>query len=218
MVEQLKKYPQTALNIIVFPIMMIANFADQIFKQQSLLERAFFTVPFLIFILLCIYFRKKYKFNAYLLMVMSVLSLLGTEEAGNITGVAFLMISLYQFQTLKTNYILLISTMIVLVSKIFVGFSAMQILIMIIGYIYVLGQYFIMIHPKPPRITAELEEETIEILQYLIAGLKPKEISVKVNLSTEAVNKQIQRARDKMEVGNNEQMIYLLSKNGQISQ
>ena len=141
-----------------------------------------------------------------------------TREAGNLTGLVFLIYSLYIFQSFKTNIIIIIVTTIAISSKVFFGFTSMQLIVLFIGYLYCILIYYLLIHPKKPTVKAELEEETTEILQYLIAGLKPKQIADKLNMTTDAVNKQIQRTRDKMEVGNNEQMIYMLSKNGQISQ
>ena len=140
-------------------------------------------------------------------------------DRGNLTGATFLFFAIYSWGNDRFTYVTLILSLFTMVSTfVYKGYTIPQSVNYIAGYSYFIAIYFIMMHPKKPRITAELEEETIEILQYLIAGLKPKEIAVKMGMETDAVNKQIQRTRGKMEVGNNEQMIYLLSKNGQISQ
>jgi hypothetical protein len=150
----IKKYPISIINIIAFTIIMAVNLFDQITRNQPFSQRAIYTLPFLILIILCYVFRKKYKFNAYLYLAMSFLGLMTTNEAGTLAGIIFLIYSLYIFQSIRTNIIIIIFTAIGISSKLFCGFTAMQIIGTMIGYLYCLLIYYILIHPKPKTITA----------------------------------------------------------------
>lgn len=204
--------------MIFIPIILIFNLLDQIIKSQSFIERAVFTLPLFIFIILCWIFRKKYKFNAYLFYVVSILAVLTTNEAANLTGLVFLIFALFIFQNNRMIYIMLISTPIAIALKTFYDFSHIQIITLVFGYIYCLLIYFILIHPKKPNIYTGLDEITREIIEYKMAGWSTKAVADKVCLSTDAVQKRISRACDKYDAGNLAQLVYKLMKKGFISQ
>ena len=213
----IKKYHITIINSSFSVLIFFINLFDQIIKNQSLINRAHYTVPFLFFPIFFWIFRKKYKFNAYFYLGMSILAMLTTSETANLTGFIFLLFSLYIFQSIRTNTIILISTVIAICSKIFLGFSAMQIFALIIGYAYCLIIYYILIHPKKPNIYTGLDEITREIIEYKMAGWSTKQVADKVCLSTDAVQKRISRACDKYDAGNLAQLVYKLMKKGYIS-
>ncbi len=212
----IKKYPITTLNIIAFTIVLVVNVFDQISRSQSLIGRAIYTLPFLILIGLSCIFRKKYKFIAYLYFGMSLLALMTTSEAGNLTGLIFLIFSLYIFQSLKTNMILVVLTSIGIASKIFFGFTSMQIIVLFVGYIYCLLIYYILIHPKKPAVVPahDLNHESRKIIEYLVAGYNNKEIAYRVALTENAVTKRLKAMRDHFEARTNSQLAYELSLKG----
>ncbi len=213
----IKKHPITIINIVVFAVIMAANLFNQISEGKSIIGRGLYTLPFLILIALCIIFRNKYKFNAYLFLGMSFLSLMTTSEPGNLTGIVFLIYSLYIFQTFKMNIIIIIVTAIGLASKIFFGFTPMQVFSTSLGYVYCIIIYYILVHPKKPNIYTGLDEITREIIEYKMAGWSTKAVADKVCLSTDAVQKRISRACDKYDAGNLAQLVYKLMKKGYIS-
>ena len=213
----IKKNSITIIHVILFVIIMMANLFDQIQNGQSIIGRSIYTLPFLILIVLCILFRKKYKFNAYLFLSMSFLSLMTTSEPGNLTGIIFLIYSLYIFQTFKMNIVIIIITAIGLASKIFFGFTPMQVFSTSLGYVYCIIVYYILIHPKKPNIYTGLDEITREIIEYKMAGWSTKAVADKICLSTDAVQKRISRACDKYDAGNLAQLVYKLMKKGYIS-
>ncbi len=212
----IKKYPIATINIIAFIIVMVINVFDQISRSQSLAGRAIYTLPFLILIALCYIFRNKYKFNAYLYFGMSLLALMTTSEAGNLTGLIFLIYSLYVFQSFKTNMIVVIITSIGIASKIFFGFTAMEIAGTYLGYVYCLLIYYILIHPKKPTVVPahDLDQDNRKIVEYLVAGYNNKEIAYRVALTENAVTKRLKAMRDHFEVRTNSQLSYELSLKG----
>ena len=214
----INKYSITIINIVACIIIFVVNLFDQIIKSQSIIDRCPYTLPFIVLGILCYIFRKKYKFNAYLFASAAILSALVMDDPGTLTGVIFLMFSLYIFQSLKTNIIILIAVFLSVVSKIFTGFSGMEIVNILFGYVYCLVIYYILIHPKKPNIYNGLDEITREIIEYKMAGWSTKQVADKVFLSTDAVQKRISRACTKYDSGNLAQLVYKLMKKGYIGQ
>lgn len=214
----IKKNIVTIINICMFLLLFVYNLLDQIIKNQNILLRIQYTVPFLIAAILCYVFRKKYKYNAYLFAVMSVFSIVFTSQPGILTGAVFLVFSLYIFQTKKTNIIIAGCAAVAIATKIFTGFSTIQVLNLIIGYAYCVGIYYILIHPKPDKVPSKIDDVSWRIIEMRINGLEIKEIADKIYLSTDAVNKRIKRMRHKFNCKNREQLIYKLSKLGYFKQ
>ncbi len=212
----IKKYPITTINIVAFSVIMMVNVFDQIARSQSFIGRAIYTLPFLILIALCYIFRNKYKFNAYLYFGMSMLGLMTTGEAGTLAGIFFLICSLYISQSFKTNVIIIILTSIGVASKIFFGFTAMEIAGTYLGYVYCLLIYYILIHPKKPTVVPahDLDQDNRKIVEYLVAGYNNKEIAYRVALTENAVTKRLKAMRDHFEVRTNSQLAYELSLKG----
>ena len=213
----IKKHSITFINIIAFGTILIINIFDQIQRQQSFMGRIIYTLPFLVLMILCFIFRNKYKFNAFLYAGMSVLALLTTSESGNLTGIIFLLFSLFVFQSLRTNIIILIITSIAILSKIFMGYTAMEIIGTFLGYAYCILIYYILIHPKQPKITNSMDDVDRQILELKISGHSTKEIADKIYLSSDAINKRMKRACEKYECGNTEQLVFTLIEKGYIS-
>ena len=112
--------------------------------------------------------------------------------------------------------ILLMITAIIIPLKLFINFSAMQVLIMFAGYAYGILIYYNLFHPKKPSMAyhPRLDDENIEILEHLAAGLTNKEIADRVFLSQNAVTKRLKTMRDNFNVKSNCQLIYDLSIKG----
>ena len=213
----LKKHPILIINVFIFTILSGVNIFNLISMGNIVSSKALYVIPLLLIPILCIIFRNKYKFNAFLYAAMSIICLMTTSEAGNLTGIVFLLYSLYIFQSFKTNIIILGITVLTIASKMFFGFTSMQVIILFIGYIYCLLIYYILIHPKKPNIYTGLDEITREIIEYKMAGWSTKQVADKVCLSTDAVQKRISRACDKYDAGNLAQLVYKLMKKGYIS-
>ena len=194
----------TIINIIACLLIFGINLIDQINKNQSLIERWDKTIPFLLMAVFCYLANNKIKFTSYLYAFCSIMALISTREEANLTGAIFLIYSLYLFNSNIMNGIMIISTFIAIGSKVFFGFSGNQLMALIMGYGYVLIIYYILIHPKkkiqsgPEIIYTELEQEDIQILQYLYEGYSIKEISDRIYITPGAINKRMSRAKETM--------------------
>lgn len=221
MVEQLRKYPIPTINITVSILIFAVNLFDQISKGQSLIGRVHFTLPFLIFAILCFIFRKKYIFNAYLFATIAIIAILMTQDSGNITGIIMLIFSLYIFQSIKTNIILLGLIILSIASKIFMGFTAMQVLILYMGSAYCLIIYYILIHPKPKKITeiSDIPDDMKQIFNFMMKGKNNKEIAaalIQYDYSQDVIRKKIKIFIDKLGLSGVPELFVYLNEKGHI--
>lgn len=201
----------------MFLLLFVYNLLDQIIKNQNILLRIQYTVPFLIAAILCYVFRKKYKYNAYLFAVMSVFSIVFTNQPGVLTGTVFLVFSLYIFQTKKTNIIIAGCAAVAIATKIFTGFSTIQVLNLIIGYAYCVAIYYFLIHPKPATVSEDIDYELAELVKLQLQGFTTKEIGDKLCASPAAITKRLERARKEYECRTNYQLLGKLVRIGYIS-
>lgn len=201
------------INAFVALIISLNNFVDQIIKGESLIERWDKTIPFLLISSLCFYSLKKPKITTIIYAVSSLICLITTEEAGNLTGIVFLFFALKNIKDIKYSTGIIFLNFLVLGTKSLLGFSGNQLIILSIGYAYTIIIYYLSFHPKKIKqsgleiICTELEQEDIEILQYLYNGLSIKEISDKIYLSPGAINKRIGRAKETMNAKSREHLI-----------
>ena len=215
----IKKLRVEHVNITIFTIVGIINLINAISGHSPLWRYFAYVFPFLIFALVQIFLNSKInmKVNAIIFLACSILSV-AFGDRGNLTGATFLFFSIYSWGNDRYTYVTLILSLFVMVSTfVYKGYTIPQSVNYIAGYSYFIAIYFIMIHPKKPKMHNGFDEITNEIIEYLMAGYDNKSISDRINLSVDAINKRIQRAREKLEVNNNEQMVYKIIKKGYIS-
>lgn len=184
------------------------NLMDQIVKGQSLAERMDKTLILFLMAVLCFLFRNKIKFFAYFYAVASILALLDTSEAANLTGVVFLYLSLNLFKTNILMALITLTTFITIGSKVFSGFSANQILGLTIGYIYSIANYYIVFQSKhkPKSITPEskiiirpdLKPIDIYIVQQIHKGISRKAIAFDCEVNKTMIDSRIKQLKKKL--------------------
>lgn len=195
------------------------NILDQIIKGQSLILRAHYTIPFLILTLFIFLKNPKQIFYGY---VFSIIAIFATfiGQQGNTTGLTFIIFSAYIFRNKAINIIILfvLSIIAIAAKAMFLDFSIGNTLNIFVAYSAMFIIYYILIHPKnkihsgPEIICTELEQEDIQILQYLSEGLSIKEISDKIYISPGAINKRIGRAKETMQAKSREHLLIICIK------
>ena len=213
----LKKLRVEHINITVFLIVGVINLINAITMKKPPWQYLVYVLPFISFSVLqaILNFRVNMKVNAIIFLILSVLSV-AFGDRGNLTGATFLFFSIYSWGERRFTYVTLILTVFTMVITFVIKeYTIPQSINYIAGYSYFIAIYFVMIHPRKPSVEG-FDDETNQIIEHLVVGYKPKEISTRTGIETENVKKKIQRARKKMEVGNNEQMIYNLCRKGQI--
>jgi DNA-binding NarL/FixJ family response regulator len=202
----------------MFLLVFSINLIDQLSKGQSLIERWDKTIPFLIMAAFCFMATRKYKLNAYLYAFISIISLISTREEGNLTGVVFIIFTLYIVKSKWLSILISALTIVIIGTKVFYGFSGNQMIVLILGYVYSIGIYYILIHPKSDNrnkvICPNLDSQTVEILQKLYSGINIKQISYDIFLSEDAVSKRIQRARVAMGAKSREHLLAICREKG----
>jgi DNA-binding CsgD family transcriptional regulator len=207
------------LSSAVFIYNAVLNCIDCIYDKSGIKDYILYVGLLLLFVPLTLIFKKykKFKWNAFVFAFIGIGILLDNNPKDH-AGVEFIIFSMAIYSTWLTNLILLsIISIIIVVRNVIADMGITYTLNILIVYAFSFIAYYILFHSKI-KITADLGKETKTIIKYLVSGKKPKEIADILYMETDAVNKQIQRARDKLGYENNEQMIFKLSQNGQIRQ
>ena len=151
-----------------------------------------------------IYLFKGDKFTAIIYTITGLGTILGNEP-GNYSGSAFLIFAIFIFNSNKANIIIsILATFAIAAKNIFMNYTISDTLNLFIVYIAIFIIYYILIHPKkkiqsgPEIICTELEQEDIQILQYLYEGFSIKEISDRIYITPGAINKRMSRAKETM--------------------
>lgn len=180
-----------------------SNLIDQIIKNQSLLDRWERTAPLLIMAVFSYCAYKKPKISGYIYAVISILSLLTTQEPGDLTGAGFMALSI---AILRIPIIAMIMSIIIFISistKIFFGFSGNQMMVLFLGNIYYLLIHYILFHPKPklvinrtppPPLCPKPDYDIIEIMQRIIEGELPKQIAPDYGITESGIHQKLSRA------------------------
>lgn len=157
------------------------------------------------------YKKKIYKWNAFAYYLTGIIIIL-FDPRPNLTGAMFIGFAIIIYSTQKTNILILIITLLLLTLKaVIYDFDIPSIVGLFAGYSFSLIIFHILFNPQ--KITCKIpktDETTEEIIQYLITGLSPKEISEKINITPDAVRKRIQRVCKLNECRNTEQLVYKL--------
>ena len=198
------------MSLLVFSI----NLIDQISKGQSLIDRWDKTIPFLLVAVFSLLAIKNFKVNAYLYAFISIIVLLTTEQTGDLTGIIFLIFSLYIFKSNILSAIIILCTLILIGTKVFYDFSGNQMLILLFGYIYSILIYYFLIHPKPTPVSAPivifcpyLDAKDVLIVEKLYQSYIHKEIAPMVSLSKDAVSRRISRMYIKLDVKSSAELV-----------
>lgn len=215
----LKKLRVEHINITVFLIVGIINLINCITMQRPLWRYFVYVLPFLSFSVLqaVLNFKVNMKVNAIIFLILSIMSV-AFGDRGNLTGATFLFFSIYSWGDKRYTYVtLILSLFTMVITFVIKEYTIPQSINYIAGYSYFIAIYYVLIHPKKPKINNGFDEITNEIIEFLMMGFSNKVISERLYLSVDAVNKRLQRAREKIDVKTNEQMIYKLIKKRYIS-
>ncbi len=195
----------------MFLLVFSINLIDQISKEQSLIDRWDKTLPFLLMAVLSVFALKKFKINSILYAIIGIFCFFSSTETGNLTGVIFIIFSVYIAMLDWVSVTVIVLGFISIGLKVFKDFSANQIIILILGFIYTGLIYYILIHPKPTTqkiiYCQNLDPETVQIIQYLADGYIYKEIAPMVELTEAAIRKRITRAKELMQVKSTTELV-----------
>lgn len=208
-------------HVIALMLIGANNFFTGLIRADEIHYFIINVIPLFVLIPFILFLVNNYKFNAFLFAALGIVTTIMGYE-GNFSGVVFIIFSVYIFNNLKTNALLLILTVLAIGAKSVIHqMTFSQSINIYIVYIYIIVLYFIMIHPVNPKVYKQhymIDDNLKIILQMLINGRSTKEIAEKLFISPGAVNKRIIRFRKEMDCNNNEEMIYILGKKGYFSE
>ena len=158
------------------------------------------------------------KISAILYVIVSLFSIIFAEH-DSLTGSFFLCFAIYILENKKITIFALTATAIAVLAKAaFTPWSVPQTINFIAGYSYILAVYWVLIHPKQPKITSkELDYETLEIILKLYKGMNRAEISDSLSINPSTVTDKMKKARSKMGAKSDMELWEKLRQKGYIS-
>lgn len=181
------------------------NVLDCITQKVGVDEWLMFVAPFLLLAAL-LYFLKNSKMVIAGIYSLCALLITFTGSTGNFSGAIFLVFAIYIFNSSAVTVILLsLSAVAIAARYVFMGYTIPDTLNLFVAYAFVLGVYFILMHPKKETriVVADIDATTIQIVKYLQDGMRVKDISENVYLSDSAIYQRLHRAREMYRCGNN---------------
>lgn len=188
------------LDSSVFLVVFIYNLTDQIIKNQNIMERWSYTIPFLIMSILIFFLGNKYvRCITYYLLAVSVL--FTAEYYSDFSSSIFF---IYSFHVIKKKSVLILnltSTVVFLSIRYTIyDKSIMSIVLMMIIFAYIYSiYYFLIFKHKKKRVDIwdKVSQKDRDILKLFMQGDDFAEISTKLKIDDkkESIRAAITRCR-----------------------
>ncbi len=213
----------TLFDIIIFfsTIDGVNNLKKGIFQGKPFSYYMLNVLLFLIISLITIFSKKRklFKWNASIFLVIGIITTLLSETNGNVSGAGFLMISLYIYNSDKSNIVLCALLIIsILLRSVLFDFAIPESFNLLLGYAFLISAYYVVIHPKKPEIlqNPNIKPEERETIQYLAAGYQYKEIEAlgNIDITAAAMRQQMKRVKKKFNCSTTIQLVKYLTEQG----
>lgn len=158
------------------------------------------------------------KATGWILLLFTIPAIFAGDN-GNITSATMLCFAFYLIPK-RALIIAGITSMFaaIIVKAVISGFTVAQSLNYLAAHAWVLGIYFLVIHPKPLEVShKDLDAETLETIRLSIKGKTHQEIADIQDISTAAVSKRITRAVKKVNAASVLDLAIMVVKTGQVS-
>lgn len=188
----------TKINLLAILFVIIMNTLIVVSDKMDYINIIIYILPFIIVGLVLLLFREyQSKISKYLMLILGlIITLFGNP--GNFSGAIFIIYSIH-LDPGRNKTIIKLGLLIVAITckTLIIDISTVQTvsLLFINGLCY--AYYYILFTEKKVITINEIEDQTEQIIDYLIDGFEIKEIAVKTCLSPAAVSKRINRLRDK---------------------
>jgi hypothetical protein len=206
------------LNITAALLIAFINAIDCIDQNVGLWQYLAFAAPFLIFAGVLMAW-KDYKVNA-VVYAISGITQAAFGNPGDFSGAVLIMFSLYIYSSAKTNTMLLGSVTLAIISRhLFMGYTIPDTINLLVAYVFVLGVYFILMHPKPAPepIVIKVDEEALETVQLLRSGMTVKEAAAEQGITQSGVYHRRDKVRKAYRCASNDELYMHLEKIGLVS-
>lgn len=206
----------TKIHLLGLGYISLMNGLSIAIRGYSLMYIFTYILPFIITALVFLIFRKKEKLltNIGFFALGLIMSFVGT--GGNFSGVIFFLFSIYISPKRNETIIkLVLITVSIACKSLVIQITGIQIINLLAIHYMALGYGYILFSVKKTITVTEIEDQTEQIIDYMIDGLTIKEIAVKSFMTVAAVNKRVNRLRDREGCKTTYQLIAKLSQNRQ---
>lgn len=205
----------TKINLLAMLFVIIMNALILVSKDMDYISTIIYILPFILGGSILLIFRKyQQSINKHLMLLLGlIITLVGNP--GNFSGAIFIIYSVHLNPGRNKTIVKLGLLVIAITCKsLLIEINTIQIvnLLFINGLCY--AYYYVLFSEAKQPTVKEIEDQTDQIISYIMQGLTIKEIAVKTFMTVAAVNKRINRLRDKEGCKTNYQLIYKLSESG----
>lgn len=190
------------INIIVLLLVFLFNIINQISENKDIIERATYTLPFLLILIAIVIFKNNKYLQAFIFMIVGVFV---TLDAPNISDFSSAILFIYSVHLIKKHYysvfILLLTVSIITIRSLLFKDTIPGSFIMVSVYLYIYTIYFMLIYSKAEVTTVVkfegLTKEENQILRYMANGLSQKEAGFELGYDKFQTNYIVKEIRKK---------------------
>lgn len=189
MVEQLNR-----IGVITCAVIVIFNSIGNIANQNSIQIWVLNVVLFLV-IGLWLLFNKSRHVNGIIYLIIAIIFTLNSTE-GNLSASIFFAYAAYLFGYHYAKlFVYICAVAVIIIQSVLAGFNVPVFAMVIVGYFSVIAPFVIFTAQPKTKITVVKNLNDAELLNMLVSGKNPKEIAYEKGVTSNAINKQLQRIR-----------------------
>lgn len=173
-------------------------------------------LPFIMAIGVLLVFRKhQKKINAVLMFLLGAIFVLLNGKS-NFSGAIFIVYAIHLDPGKnKTIFKLAVMTVCIAIKSLLIETNAAQLINLLFLHFLCYGYYYVLFTERKVITITEIEDQTEQIMKYIIDGKRNKEIAVLTFMSEAAIQKRIKRLMIKEGCNTLPQLVFKLYGNGQ---
>lgn len=204
------------LGLLGLLYIIIMNSLSIFIRGASINYILIYVIPFIFAAGIILIFPKFYKAisSSLLFLLGFVMSVFGGN--GNFSGIMFIIFSIHIKPKRNITIIkLILIAVAVAIKSLLIETTSIQIMNLLFMHYFCLGLYYVLMTEKKIVTIHEIEDQTDQIMKYVIEGKRNKEIAALTFMNEAAVHKRIRRLMIKEGCETLPQLVYKMYGNGQ---
>lgn len=214
MVERISNL--TKVNLSALGFITVMNTLSIFIDGFDWVYIATYVAPFIL-IIGALYLLRKWQsqITCYFLLIAGIIVIL-VGNNGNFSGAIFIIFSIHLDPGRnKTIFKLALMAITIAIKSLLIQITTIQLINLMFIHFLVYIYYYVLFTEKKTVTIYEIEDQTDQIIDYLMAGLTIKEIGIKTCLTPAAVTKRINRLRDSENCKTTYQLMAIMSQKRQ---
>lgn len=205
------------INIPIIFLVLFFNIADQFIKNQNYIDRIIFTIPFLLLMVIILFFKNNKYIHSLLFLIIAIGTTLDPVNISDYSGAIFF---IYSFHLVKdkryAGFLTIITVLSITIRSIIANDTIPGTLIMIAVYAYIYAIYYLIIYRqiKPISIKVNnLSETENKLLSGLASGQSQKTTIANMGLSQSVGYDTVKKIKEKLNSDSMDEIMFNLGRN-----